>query len=140
MIQPKGRRLPIEMLAGVLVAISLVIGFVGAERFQRLAETASIDEPIIHATSTPYQRIVLTRRGGNVSLFLNGNLQFSSLDEYRGACRRRASGSPIGVRRGCPGRVTGDGRRATGPPRGLLPRAGSFQRIRGVWASNLHLE
>jgi len=82
-IQPKGRRLPVEMLAGTLVAISLIIGFVGAERFQRLAETASIDEPIIHATSTSFQRIVLTRRGGNVSLFLNGNLQFSSLDEYR---------------------------------------------------------
>lgn len=82
-IQPKGRRLPIEMLAGLLVAASLVVGFIGAERFQRFAETASIDEPIIHATSTPYQRIVLTRRGDNVSLFLNGNLQFSSLDEYR---------------------------------------------------------
>ncbi|QLC22036.1 polyamine aminopropyltransferase [Parasphingopyxis sp. CP4] len=82
-IQPKGRRLPAEMLAGVAVAASLVIGLVGAERFQRLAETASLDEPIIHATSTPFQRIVLTRRGDNVSLFLNGNLQFSSLDEYR---------------------------------------------------------
>lgn len=82
-IQPRGRRLPVEMLAGSLVAVSLIIGFFGAERFQRLAETASIDEPIIHATSTPFQRIVLTRRGDNVSLFLNGNLQFSSLDEYR---------------------------------------------------------
>ncbi len=83
LIQPKGKRLPIELLAGGLVALSLIIGFIGAERFQRMAETASLDEPIIHATSTPYQRIVLTRRGGNVSLFLNGNLQFSSLDEYR---------------------------------------------------------
>lgn len=82
-IQSKDRRLPIEILLGVAVGASLVIGFVGAERFQRMAETASLDEPIIHATSTPFQRIVLTRRGDNVSLFLNGNLQFSSLDEYR---------------------------------------------------------
>jgi spermidine synthase len=82
-IQPRGRKLPVEMFAGVLVAASLVLGFIGAERFQRFAETASLEEPIIHATSTPYQRIVLTRRGDNVSLFLNGNLQFSSLDEYR---------------------------------------------------------
>ncbi|MEO1167823.1 MAG: polyamine aminopropyltransferase [Pseudomonadota bacterium] len=82
-IQPKGKRLPGEMLVGIAVAASLVIGFFGAERFQRMTETASLDEPIIHATTTPFQRIVLTRRGDNVSLFLNGNLQFSSLDEYR---------------------------------------------------------
>ncbi len=82
-IQPRGKKLPLEVLAGAMVALSLVIGFFGAERFQRYAETASIDEPIIHAVSTPYQRIVLTRRGNNVSLFLNGNLQFASIDEYR---------------------------------------------------------
>ncbi|MBC2777166.1 polyamine aminopropyltransferase [Parasphingopyxis sp. GrpM-11] len=82
-IQPRGRKMPVEMLAGIAVAVSLVIGFIGAERVQRFAETASLEEPIIHATSTPYQRIVLTRRGDNISLFLNGNLQFSSLDEYR---------------------------------------------------------
>jgi spermidine synthase len=82
-IQPRGKKMPVEMLAGIAVAVSLVIGFIGAERVQRFAETASLEEPIIHATSTPYQRIVLTRRGDNISLFLNGNLQFSSLDEYR---------------------------------------------------------
>lgn len=82
-IQPRGKKLPLETLASAVVALSLVIGFFGAERFQRYAETASLDEPIIHAISTPYQRIVLTRRGNNVSLFLNGNLQFASIDEYR---------------------------------------------------------
>ncbi|NNC73059.1 MAG: polyamine aminopropyltransferase [Sphingomonadaceae bacterium] len=82
-IQPKGRRFPVEMLAAIAVTVSLVIGFVAAERLQRFTETASMEEPIIHASSTPYQRIVLTRRGDNISLFLNGNLQFSSIDEYR---------------------------------------------------------
>ncbi len=82
-IQPERRKLAVEMLAGIMVALSLVIGFIAAERVQRFAETASLDEPIIHASSTPFQRIVLTRRGDNISLFLNGNLQFSSLDEYR---------------------------------------------------------
>jgi spermidine synthase len=38
---------------------------------------------VIHAKSTPYQRIVLTRRGGEMRLYLNGNLQFSTKDEYR---------------------------------------------------------
>ncbi len=82
-VQPRGRKLPVEMLAGCVVAASLLIGFIGSERFQRYAETASMEEPIIHAMQTPFQRIVLTRRGDNISLFLNGNLQFSSIDEYR---------------------------------------------------------
>jgi spermidine synthase len=33
--------------------------------------------------STPYQRIVVTSQGGALRLFLNGNLQFNSKDEYR---------------------------------------------------------
>ncbi|GAB1540575.1 polyamine aminopropyltransferase [Scytonema sp. NUACC21] len=39
--------------------------------------------PIIKRVQTPYQRIVLTRQGQDVRLFLNGDLQFSTLDEYR---------------------------------------------------------
>ena len=33
--------------------------------------------------STPYQRIAITHRKNDVRLYLNGNLQFSSADEYR---------------------------------------------------------
>ncbi|MEM7556146.1 MAG: polyamine aminopropyltransferase [Cyanobacteria bacterium P01_A01_bin.84] len=39
--------------------------------------------PIITRTQTPYQRIVLTRKGKDVRLFLNGDLQLSTIDEYR---------------------------------------------------------
>ncbi|MUG93917.1 polyamine aminopropyltransferase [Scytonema sp. UIC 10036] len=39
--------------------------------------------PVIKRIQTPYQRIVLTRQGQDVRLFLNGDLQFSTLDEYR---------------------------------------------------------
>ena len=35
------------------------------------------------ARSSAYQRIVLTRAGPHFQLFLNGQLQFSSTDEYR---------------------------------------------------------
>ena len=40
-------------------------------------------EPIIYHEQSPYQSIVLTKRGEDVRLFLNGNLQFLSLDEER---------------------------------------------------------
>lgn len=82
-ILPNRRALWGEKAAAILVAIVLLAGFVVAERLQRWAEVAAYDEPVIYAVSTPYQRIVLTRHGEDLRLFLNGNLQFSSRDEYR---------------------------------------------------------
>ncbi len=38
---------------------------------------------MVYATPPSYQRIVLTRNKRELRLFLNGNLQFSSADEYR---------------------------------------------------------
>jgi spermidine synthase len=40
-------------------------------------------ERIVHSASSPYQRIVITQHRGDTKLFLNGNLQFNSRDEYR---------------------------------------------------------
>ncbi|NJP10798.1 MAG: spermidine synthase [Leptolyngbyaceae cyanobacterium RU_5_1] len=39
--------------------------------------------PIISRIQSPYQRIILTRQGSDLRLFLDGDLQFSTLDEYR---------------------------------------------------------
>lgn len=61
----------------------LVIGFAGAEKLMRFSETKLYGDDIVYANSTPYQRIVLTRWRDDFRLFLNGNLQFSSRDEYR---------------------------------------------------------
>ncbi len=72
-----------EWLAGWLVAAGLLAGLLSAERLERLAEVATYDAPVIHAVSTPYQRIALTRSGDDLRLYLNGNLQFASRDEYR---------------------------------------------------------
>jgi spermidine synthase len=72
-----------EKLAAVLVLIGLAAGFVASDRLQRWAEVASYGEPVIYAQTTRFQRIVLTRRDDDLRLYLNGNLQFSSRDEYR---------------------------------------------------------
>ncbi len=40
-------------------------------------------DPIIAYRHTPYQEIVVTRRGADMRLYLDGGLQFSSRDEYR---------------------------------------------------------
>jgi spermidine synthase len=79
----RGRRLLFEKIASVVVLVVLVAGFAAAERLQRWAEVAAYQEPVVYAESSPYQRIVLTRNGDDLRLYLNGNLQFSSRDEYR---------------------------------------------------------
>lgn len=66
----------------IVLIISLTCGFVYSERIVNLAESANFQETIIYSTSTPYQRIVVTG-GRDMRLFLNGNLQFNSRDEYR---------------------------------------------------------
>src|SRR5262249_40431654 len=40
-------------------------------------------ERIVYAATSDYQRVVVTAGAGGVRLFLNGNLQFHSRDEYR---------------------------------------------------------
>lgn len=65
------------------VILILVAGFAGAGQLTSLSEAQVYADEIVHAESSPYQRIVLTRWRDDLRLFLNGNLQFSSQDEYR---------------------------------------------------------
>src|SRR5439155_23273797 len=53
------------------------------DRKTMLFEEQLYHDEVVHAQSSPYQRIVVTRSARGFSLFLNGNLQFSSVDEYR---------------------------------------------------------
>lgn len=49
----------------------------------RASEAFYFGAPIIHVSQSPYQRVVITQSTRSTRLFLNGNLQFSSDDEYR---------------------------------------------------------
>ena len=66
-----------------LVTAVLLAGFVSAEQLTRLSEEQIYSDRIVHAESSRAQRIVVTRWRDDLRLYLNGNLQFSSLDEYR---------------------------------------------------------
>jgi len=70
-------------IKGAVILVLLVIGFIKADRLTTLAEDALFVDNIIYAKSSSYQRIVVTKGKAGYSLFLNGNLQFSSFDEYR---------------------------------------------------------
>lgn len=76
-------RMLADKIAAVAIAALLLAGLLGADRLQRWSEDAAYQENVIYAVSSPYQRIALTRGNGDLRLYLNGNLQFSSRDEYR---------------------------------------------------------
>ncbi|MEE3849864.1 polyamine aminopropyltransferase [Gordonia sp. LSe1-13] len=74
-------------IAAVAVIAALVAGMIWADRFEVTARQAMFRDPIVAAERTPYQDIVITERGTRLGtdtrLYLNGDLQFSSIDEYR---------------------------------------------------------
>lgn len=70
-------------LESLLVAVVLGTGLFFSERLTSWAEEGLYPDPIVMSQTTPYQRIVVTRRHDELRLYLNGNLQFSSKDEYR---------------------------------------------------------
>ena len=67
----------------VAVMALLAVGLVFAGKFTLAVEEEIFADEIVYAKDSAYQRIVLTRGRGSFQLFLNGNLQFSSADEYR---------------------------------------------------------
>jgi spermidine synthase len=69
---------------GIALALAGLAGlFAVANRLLAYTETLAFQDQVIYSKSTPYQRIVLTHGNRDLRLFLNGNLQFSSADEYR---------------------------------------------------------
>lgn len=70
-------------LQAVGVIVLLGIGLWRADALTKLAEEDLFHDPVVYATTSPYQRIVVTRRPDSFALHLNGHLQFNSRDEYR---------------------------------------------------------
>ena len=70
-------------IAAITTIAFLIAGFVFADNIMNYAESFSFNEKVIYSKSTEYQRIVLTKSRKEIRLYLNGNLQFGSSDEYR---------------------------------------------------------
>jgi spermidine synthase len=70
-------------LLTAVAAAMLLAGALSSQRLVGIFEGALYQDEIIYAATTPYQRIVVTHQNGHVRLFLNGGLQFDSVDEHR---------------------------------------------------------
>jgi spermidine synthase len=69
--------------SAIICILLLSAGFAFSEKLTGIAESLTYPDKIVYTKSSPYQRIVLTKSALDWRLFLNGNLQFSSADEYR---------------------------------------------------------
>jgi spermidine synthase len=66
-----------------LATLILSVGLFQSNRLVSFFEARLYDDEVVLTKNTKYQRIVLSRYKDDVRLFLDGNLQFSSWDEYR---------------------------------------------------------
>ncbi|NHZ41229.1 polyamine aminopropyltransferase [Massilia aquatica] len=72
-----------RVLRASFVMFALVMGFALSDRMVQWGEHGLFGDQIVYSTTTPYQRLVITRWKDDTRLYINGNLQFSSRDEYR---------------------------------------------------------
>lgn len=85
------RRAGVALAAGsFVVALCLGYAWLTAQDFELTARQQLYRDPVVHAERSRYQEIVLTRsvpevgrKATDLRLYLNGDLQFSSVDEYR---------------------------------------------------------
>ena len=77
------RRVSAHVMACVGVVIALLAAMASADRISTWAEDKFYGDRILYSETSAYQRVVVTASRVGVRLFLNGNLQFHSRDEYR---------------------------------------------------------
>jgi spermidine synthase len=68
---------------GLGIGLVLMAVFGTAGMTTTWAEDQLYQDPIVLAATTPYQRVVVTRWRSDTRLYLNGHLQFSTVDEHR---------------------------------------------------------
>lgn len=68
---------------GLLFAATLIVLLCMSDQVMKVWEQKIYKSPIIVNEQTPYQKIVMTKRGDNVKLFINRVIQFASKDEHR---------------------------------------------------------
>ena len=77
------RRFGAHAVACAGVVATLLVALLAAEHLSDWTEERFYADKVVYRETSPYQRIVVTSGRAGVRLFLNGNLQFHSRDEYR---------------------------------------------------------
>ncbi len=67
----------------IVLMLLMIFGMVVSENIGNFIENGLYRDTVIMSEQTPYQKIVVTRHKDDVRLYIDGNVQFSSMDEYR---------------------------------------------------------
>jgi spermidine synthase len=67
----------------IVVSLFLIVMIFLSHRFLEHWDQSLYEDRIIVSEQSKYQRIILTKDRDDIRLYLDGNLQFSSIDEYR---------------------------------------------------------
>ncbi len=81
--QELGRYTRVYAVICVCVVMVVSLGFVRAQALSAAVDGRLFQDPIVYSQQSLYQKIVLTKFRDDVRLYLDGNLQLSSIDEYR---------------------------------------------------------
>jgi len=65
------------------IFVILVLGFFKSSQLTSILENKLYKNNIIYTTQTPYQKIVITANNGRTQCYINGAIQFDSIDEHR---------------------------------------------------------
>ncbi len=68
-----------------IAIVALAMGYTNNREISLLFEQKFYDDPVVYQQTTKYQHLVITenKKRGDIRLYINGNTQFSSLDEKR---------------------------------------------------------
>ncbi|WNJ15982.1 polyamine aminopropyltransferase [Pontibacter sp. G13] len=66
-----------------LSMLLLIVGFAGSFQINGFFEQFLFKDEVMLSKQSTYQHMVLTKRNQDIRLFINGNLQFASVDEHR---------------------------------------------------------
>lgn len=67
----------------VIAFVILTVAIIFAQQALEHWDQSLFNGRVIHSEQTRYQKIVLTRQNEDIRMYLNGNIQFSSVDEHR---------------------------------------------------------
>ncbi len=76
------RRRMLKVQSG-LILVLLIGCLLFSKEISMYLENSMYDDRVIFSKQTPYQKLIITKNKEDVRLFIDGNVQFSTIDEYR---------------------------------------------------------
>jgi len=72
-----------HLVTMVAIAMILITGLVQSNHLISIIENKLYQHNIIYSEQTPYQKIIVTSQKGRIQFYINGAVQFDSIDEHR---------------------------------------------------------